>query len=91
MLLLDTDTLAPSERAEAFQAAVSGASSSNLATFDDPTTVRARLDFFDFGPGRVFNVRATGNTLLRTAKIARGQTEQAIALALPVTGQNRLP
>ena len=90
MLLLDTETLDPSERADAFQAAVSGASSSNLARFEDPAAVRARLDLFDFGPGRVFNVRATGNTLLRTQKIARGETEQAIALALPVSGQNRL-
>jgi AraC-like DNA-binding protein len=90
MLLLDTETLDPSERADAFQAAVSGASSSNLVRFDDPAAVRARLDLFDFGPGRVFNVRATGNTLLRTQKIARGETEQAIALAVPVSGQNRL-
>jgi AraC-like DNA-binding protein len=90
MLLLDTETLDPSERADAFQAAVSGASSSNLVRFDDPAAVRARLDLFDFGQGRVFNVRATGNTLLRTQKIARGETEQAIALALPVSGQNRL-
>jgi len=90
MLLLDTETLDPPERADAFQAAVSGASSSNLARFEDPAAVRARLDLFDFGPGRVFNVRATGNTLLRTQKIARGETEQAIALALPVSGQNRL-
>jgi len=90
MLILDTETLDPAERADAFQAAVSGASSSNLARFEDPAAVRARLDLFDFGPGRVFNVRATGNTLLRTQKIARGETEQAIALALPVSGQNRL-
>ena len=90
MLLLDTETLDPPERADAFQAAVSGASSSNLARFEDPAAVRARLDLFDFGPGRVFNVRATGNTLLRTQKIARGATEQAIALALPLSGQNRL-
>lgn len=90
MLLLDTETLDPSERADAFQAAVSGASSAYLARFDDPAAVRARLDLFDFGPGRVFNVRATGNTLLRTQKIARGETDQAIALALPVSGQNRL-
>jgi AraC-like DNA-binding protein len=90
MLLLDTETLDPSERADAFQAAVSGASSSNLVRFEDPAAVRARLDLFDFGLGRVFNVRATGNTLLRTQKIARGATEQAIALALPVSGQNRL-
>src|SRR5271165_498967 len=90
MLLLDTETLEPSERAEAFQAAVSGASSSSLARFDDPSDVRARVDLFDFAPGRVFNVRATGNTLLRTPKIARSETEQAIALALPLSGQNRL-
>jgi AraC-like DNA-binding protein len=90
MLVLDTEALDPSERADAFQAAVSGASSSNLARFDDPAAVRARLELFDFGPGRVFNVRATGNTLVRTQKIARGETEQAIALALPVSGQNRL-
>lgn len=90
MLVLDTDALPRQERGEAFQAAVSGASSANLATFDDPATVRALLHLYDFGPGRAFNVRATGNTLLRTPKIARGATEQAIALAIPVTGQNTL-
>jgi AraC-like DNA-binding protein len=52
--------------------------------------VRALLHLYEFGPGRVFNVRATGNTLRRTPRIARGATEQVIALAIPVTGQNRL-
>jgi hypothetical protein len=41
MLLLDTETLDPSERADAFQATVSGASSPNLARFEDPAAVRA--------------------------------------------------
>jgi len=90
MLILDTDALPPQERAEAFQAIISGASSTNLATFDDPANVRAHLHLYDFGPGRVFNVRATGNTLLRTPKLARGATEQVVALAVPVIGQNRL-
>jgi AraC-like DNA-binding protein len=89
MLILDTDTVPPRERAEAFQATVSGASSSSLATFDDPAHVRALLHLYDFGPGRVFNVLATGNTLLRTPRVARGATEQVIALAVPVTGENR--
>ncbi len=90
MLILDTDALPPRERAEAFQAIISATSSTSLATFDDPANVRALLHLYNFGPGRVFNVRATGNTLLRTPKIARGATEQVIALAVPVAGQNRL-
>jgi AraC-binding-like domain len=90
MLLLDTTTVAQHDCAETFQVVVSGASSSNLATFDDPADVQARLDLFSFGLGRVFNVCAAGNTLRRTPKVARAETEQAIALAVPVTSQNRL-
>jgi hypothetical protein len=55
MLILDTSALPPQERAEAFQATISQASSSNLATFDDPGDVRAVLTLYEFGPGRVFN------------------------------------
>ncbi len=37
-----------------------------------------------------FNVQASGNTPRRTPAIARAETQQAIALAVPVTSHNRL-
>jgi AraC-like DNA-binding protein len=90
MLLLDTDSLPATQRAEAFQAQVSQNSSTSIATFDDPTTVHARLHLFDFGPGRVFNVEASGNTLRRTPKLARDMNECKIALAVPLNSSNHM-
>lgn len=90
MLVLDTRTLPARDRAEAFQTAISGNASTSLAVFEDPSDVSAVLHTFELGPGRVFNVEASGNTLRRTPRIARRQANDAIALAVPLTGRNRL-
>ena len=89
MLVLDTHLLPPHERAPAFQEAISGHASTSVVGFEDQTAFRARADVFALGAGRVFNVEATGNTLLRTPRIARRDEQHAIALALPITGTNR--
>ena len=90
MLLLDTDTLPARDRAEAFQALVSDNSSTSMATFEDPAAVRATMHLFELGIGRVFNVEASGNTLRRTARMARAVNDCSIALAIPVSSHNRL-
>jgi AraC-like DNA-binding protein len=89
VLVLDTNLLLPGERAAAFQDAISGHASTSLVDFEDQTDFAARVHFFPLGAGRVFNVEATGNTLLRTPRIARRDEQDAIALALPLAGANR--
>ena len=90
MLLLDTESLDKTQRAEAFQEMVSRNSSTSVATFEDPAVVRAVVHLFDFGPGRVFNVEASGNTLRRTPRMARQMNECKIALAVPLKSSNRM-
>lgn len=90
MLVLDTDDLPERDRAEAFQAIVSANSSTSLATFEDARRLRATMHVHDLGPGRVFNVEATGNTLRRDARMARAVDQCTIALAVPTRGRNRM-
>lgn len=90
MLLLDTEDLPRQERAEAYQSLVSQNSSSSVATFEDSSTFRARMHLFELGPGRVFNVEASGNTLRRTPRMARQVDDPVIALALPTRSRNRM-
>lgn len=90
MLILDTDLVAGHERAEAFQASVSQNCSTSLATFDDPSTVTAHIEAFELGPTKILNIEASGNTLRRTPRMARGVDECSIALALPMRTQNRM-
>jgi AraC-like DNA-binding protein len=89
VLVLDTDLLPRQERAAAFQDTISGHASSSLVDFEDQPDFHARVHFFSFGAGRVFNVEARGNALRRTSRIARRDEQQAIALALPLGGANR--
>jgi AraC-like DNA-binding protein len=88
VLVLDTDQLPASQRAEAFQAAISGNASTSMAVFDDDVAVRAQLHVYELGPARVFNVEATGNVLHRTSAMARKDEQNAVAIAAPLDGRN---
>jgi len=90
MLVLDTRSLAPGERAEAFQATVSANCSSSMASFEDPDAIHARMAVSDFGAAKVFTIDASGTTLRRTARMSRALTESAIALALPMRTDNHM-
>jgi len=90
MLVLDTESLPPSARAEAFQSTVSANCSSSMATFEDPAAIHARMTVFDFGPAKVFNIEASGTTLRRTPKMSRADTETSIVLALPMRTDNHM-
>ncbi|WP_165521721.1 helix-turn-helix domain-containing protein [Micromonospora zingiberis] len=90
MLVLDTDSLSPRERAEAFQATVSGNCSASMASFEDPASIRARMTTYGFGRAKVFNIEASGTTLRRTPRIARASDESSIVLALPMRTDNHL-
>jgi AraC-like DNA-binding protein len=90
MLVLDTETLAPGERAEAFQATVSANCSSSLASFEDPAALRAEMHVYELGPVKVFNIDASGTTLRRTPRHAREAGHCEITLALPMRTHNHL-
>lgn len=90
MLVLDTDALPPAERADAFQATVSANCSTSMASFDDASTLRARMRVVDLGAAKVFTIDASGTTLRRTPQMARAADERSIVLALPVRTHNRM-
>lgn len=90
MRVLDTDTLSPSDRADAYQATVSANCSSSMALFEDAATFSAELHVYDFGPATVFNIDASGNTLRRTPRMSRAADKCEITLALPMRTMNRL-
>lgn len=90
MLVLNTDQLAPAERAEGYQHAVSANCSSSMVTFEDAERFRAELHVFELGPAKVFNIDASGNTLRRTPRMARQMNDCSIVLALPMRTTNTL-
>jgi AraC-like DNA-binding protein len=90
MLVLDTDALRPTERAEAFQTCVSANCSTSAASFDDPASVRAELHVHQLGPAKIFTIEASGTTLRRTPRMTRDVNECEIALALPVRTSNHM-
>jgi AraC-like DNA-binding protein len=90
MRVLDTTTLSPSERADAYQATVSANCSSSMAIFEDAATFSADLHVYDLGTATVFNIDASGNTLRRTPQMSRAADKCEITLALPMKTMNRL-
>lgn len=90
MLVLDTAALAPGDRAEAYQSAVSANCTVSVATFEDAAALRAEMHVHDLGPAKVFNIESTGTMLRRTPRVARAMNECPIALALPLRSTNRL-
>ncbi|WP_326554747.1 helix-turn-helix domain-containing protein [Micromonospora sp. NBC_01813] len=90
MLVLDTQALPVTDRAEAFQATVSANCSSSMASFEDPSAIQAKMTVSDFGAAKVFNIDASGTTLRRTPAMSRTSTETSIVLALPMRTENHL-
>lgn len=90
MLVLDTSTLDTSDRAEAYQGAVSQNCTTSAATFEDRDILWARIHAFELGQAKVLTIDASGTLLRRTPRMARGMNDCPIALALPVRSLNRL-
>jgi AraC-like DNA-binding protein len=88
--VLDTSALAPGDRAEAFQDIVSQNCTVSVATFENAGTLQAEMHLYDLGPAKVFNIEASGTTLRRTPRAARGMNDCPIAFALPLRTTNRL-
>lgn len=90
MLVLDTSTLPPGDRAEAYQGAVSANCTVSVATFEDAAPPSAVMHVHDLGPAKVFTIDSSGTTLRRTPRVARAMNDCPIALALPLRSTNRL-
>ncbi|MCO1656372.1 helix-turn-helix domain-containing protein [Pseudonocardia humida] len=90
MLVLDTTSVPPADRAEAFQTTVSANCSTSAATFADPADVRAEVHAFELGSTKVLTIDASGTTLRRTPRMARAMDRQEIALALPLRAGNHM-
>lgn len=90
MLVLDTTSVPPADRAEAVQSTVSANCSTSAATFDDPGAVRAEMHVVGLGSTKVFTIDGSATTLRRTARMSRAMGEQEIALALPMRASNRM-
>ncbi|MDH6180332.1 AraC-like DNA-binding protein [Microbacteriaceae bacterium SG_E_30_P1] len=90
MLVLDTQTLPAHDRGDAYQGAVSANCTTSAARFESPGRLWAKIEAFDLGPAKVLTIDASGTTLRRTPRMARGMNDCPIALALPVRSRNRL-
>lgn len=90
MLVLDTDSVAPADRAEAFQSTVSANCSTSMASFSHPDRLRAEMHVFELGTTKVFTIDASGTTLRRTPRMSRAMNQQEIALALPLRASNQM-
>lgn len=90
VLVLDTSTVAPGDRAEAFQSTVSSNCSSSLATFEDPSSLWADMHVVELGRTKVFTIDASGTVLRRTPKHSRAMDHCEVALALPMRTDNRM-
>lgn len=90
MLVLDTAEIAASDRAEAYQGAVSQNCTTSAATFEDRSMLWARIHVYEIGQAKVLTIDASGTLLRRTPKMSRGMNDCPIALALPVRSLNRL-
>jgi AraC-like DNA-binding protein len=84
MLLLDTETLAPADRAEAVAAAMRYARvPAELTHGAEVTTVHARIDLWELGGGATLLRRtSSGIRLRRTPKQVRGSAEARAAFTL---------
>lgn len=90
MLVLDTSTLSADDRCDAYQTSVSQNCTTSTASFESPQTLWAQIHAYDLGPAKVLTIDASGTTLRRTPRMARGMNECPIALALPLRTSNRL-
>lgn len=90
MLVLDTSAVDAGDRADAYQSAVSQNCTTSAASFEDPEGLWARISAYEVGDAKILTIDASGTTLRRTPRMARGMNDCPIAVALPVRSRNRL-
>ncbi|WP_329107028.1 helix-turn-helix domain-containing protein [Streptomyces sp. NBC_01439] len=91
MLLLDLDTYAPEERADAFHHAMNDASVPNDVVHESPETgIRARFETWRVGSLDLFDVRSTGFEVRRTARHVRHHRDRpVVSVSLQTAGIHR--
>lgn len=90
-LVLDTSTVAASDRADALHAAMSSAVPSRVRIDRPGTGVRARVEAWELGTGAgLLHVASTGHHLTRTDRHLRGGAPERISVALQLDGDGRL-
>jgi AraC-like DNA-binding protein len=90
MLLLDTATLPPEERVDAFRAAFGQASvPCRIEHLGPPAEVRTRMHLWRYGRANLFTTDSSGFRLVRTPRHVRQEDPPVVALAVQSTGLGR--
>ncbi|RJL30010.1 helix-turn-helix domain-containing protein [Bailinhaonella thermotolerans] len=91
MLILDTDTLPPRERAEAFHHALTDDSVPNDIVHEEPGTgIRARLEVWRIGGLGLLEACSTGFELHRTERhVRRQRADPVVSVSLQLSGVGR--
>ncbi|GAA3979782.1 helix-turn-helix domain-containing protein [Streptomyces plumbiresistens] len=90
MLLLDTNTVPPADRVEAFHHALTHASVPNRIVHEEPETgLQARMHLWRIGALDLFTSHNTGFRLTRTARHVRQESRPIVAVALQSRGLGR--
>lgn len=90
MQLLDTATLAPDQRVDAFRAAFDQASvPCRIEHLGPDTHVHSRMHLWHFGQANLFTTDASGFRLVRTPRHLRMESPAVVALAVQSSGVGR--
>ena len=89
-VMLDTATMTPADRYDAFRTGLLEASGSTRVELETPPSgVWGRMSLWSFWTCRVFTAESTGQTMVRDARAARGASPEAVAVAVHGLGQGR--
>ncbi|SFF53181.1 helix-turn-helix domain-containing protein [Blastococcus tunisiensis] len=90
MQLLDTATIAPEQRVEAFRAAFGQASvPCRIEHLGPDARVHSRMHLWHFGSANLFTTDASGFRLVRTPRHLRMESPPVVALAVQTSGVGR--
>jgi AraC-like DNA-binding protein len=90
MLLLDTASVPPADRVDAFRAAMGQASvPCRIEHLQPADQMRARMHLWTYGPDELYTADASGFRLVRTTRHLRLEAPPVVALAVQPHGQGR--
>ena len=89
-VMLDTASMTPADRYDAFRTGLLEASGSTRVDLETPPGgVWGRMSLWSFGTTRVFTAESSGQSMVRDARAARGASPEAVAVAVHGLGQGR--
>src|SRR3954454_8238866 len=87
MLLLDTASLPPEERADAFRAAfVQASAPCRIEHLGPARELRTRMHLWHYGDANLFSTDSSGFRLVRTERHVRMESPPVVALAVQSSG-----